>query len=115
MGYNPNSVNATQLPFSPASPGIQILCQLKPGWSLSQITVAIEVPFDDPAATISVGTSADPSRFFGSGDADLGVVGQYESSWVYGITAVEYMILTVNPGTSTTGTAMLYYQLRASP
>ena len=112
MGFNPNSVNGSHLAFTFASPVSQVICRLQPGFTISEITVAIDVPFDDPSAVISVGTSANPSLFLGPEDSDLGVTGQYASSLVYMMVVSDYLILTINASASTMGAGVLYYQLR---
>jgi len=64
--------------------------------------------FDDPAATVSVGTVANPNIYMAPADSDPSVAGAvYESCPVEELTAPEELTLTISPGTSTQGQGFL--------
>jgi hypothetical protein len=97
--------------FAFDSPSPRILCVIGQGNIVGPLTLVVIEAFDDPQATLTVGTSADPSAFLGPGDSDLTTLGQYASGTLHAILASDYLMLFVDPKTSTRGSGILYYQL----
>lgn len=97
-------VDAADFDFATASP--LILRALIPTDILNRVGLVIEVPFNDPAARIQIGTSANPSLLL---DISAAVVAHYEcSDFVTGTT--DFLQLTIT-GSSTAGSGFLLFKL----
>lgn len=101
-----------ETPFSFSSASPIVLAQLHPGNVMTRAVIVIDTPFDDPAATVLLGTTTDPSLYLGASDSDPGVSGQYGSEQVIDFGLPDYLILTVQPNASSQGVGRLYYEMR---
>jgi len=91
--------------FDSASP--LVVLPLAAGAVVLDVMLQIITPFDDPAATLTLGTAADASRFLGSGDNLPGQAGGYGDDLPQYFTASETMRLFISPGSSTQGTGKI--------
>lgn len=101
-----------EAPFSFASASPIVVAQVLPGNVVTRAVIVIETPFDDPAASVLLGTTTDPSLYFNASDSDPSVSGQYGSEQVLNVVLPDYLILTVQPSASSQGAGRLYYEMR---
>ena len=102
-----------KLSFDFATTSPAILQALAAGNVIDRVAVLIQVPFDDPAATLRVGTSADLGLVFSQTDVDLTVAGTYDDSELFPFTIADLLLLTLNPAGSTRGSGLLIYKMRS--
>ena len=103
----PNSV-----PFTYATPSPAIMVNLAPGNVIDVVEVTITTPFNDPAASISVGTVATPGLLLPPiSPVTLGTFGNDEN---FKVAIPEILRLTINPGASTQGAGYLLYLIRTA-
>jgi hypothetical protein len=98
-----------QVPFSFATATPLVLQSLAAGALVFTGAVLVTSPFD-AGATLSFGTSADPSAVLGPSDSDLTRVEQYESDLMVPIGLADVLLLTLSPGL-TQGEGILFYRL----
>jgi hypothetical protein len=98
--------------FNTASP--LILVPVFAGGIMARAQIQITTAFNDPAATLLVGTSANPSLVMTAADSVPSVVNSYDVSTMVTFPGpgADKLQLTINPGTSTQGAGILYYELR---
>ncbi len=94
--------------FSSSSP--MILGAVPAGYLFDRSSVLIETAFDDPSATVSFGTSADPGLLLRSADIRAFLQGQYDSEAIAVLDVGDVLLLTVQPGVSTQGSGLLLYR-----
>lgn len=99
--------------FNTASP--LILVPVSSGGIIARAQIQITTLFDDPTATILLGTAANPSLVMGAGDSNPHVVAAYDYSTMVSFAAVDILQLTINPAISMQGAGTLYYELRVDP
>lgn len=104
--------NARSVEFSPASPATQSLQALAVGQLLSDIRVIVETPFNDGAAFVKLGTSANSSAFMASSDSALATAGQFDNNRVYSIDTPDYLVMTVSHAAATSGSAYIFYRIQ---
>jgi hypothetical protein len=100
--------------FNTASP--IILVPVFIGGIMARAQIQITTAFNDPTATLLLGTSANPSFVMGPADSDPGVVDSYDQSTMMTFPGPgpDKLQLTINPGASTQGAGILYYELRVA-
>ena len=74
---------------------------------VSEINIVITVPFDDPNATLEVGTVANLTQLVNANDVLTEVAGTYVTMPGQIYLSDTHVIMTINPGISTTGAGML--------
>jgi len=89
-----------------------VLQAITAGQLLDRAALLVEVPFDDPAATVSMGTTTDPGSVFNDSDVDLGLSGQYENRILTLFPVNDFLIFSVSPGSSTRGSGILLYKVQ---
>ena len=107
-----NLVQVTQ-PFT-FSDGVLPLQSVLAGDQISRVCVIIQTPFNDPLASITVGTTGNPSLLMSAGDNFPAFSNQYNTSEVTIFSLPDTMQLTINAGTSTQGSGILLYHFRAA-
>jgi hypothetical protein len=105
--------NVGKVSFTYATVSPMILQALAPGSVIDRAAILIETPFNGVGATIELGTAASPGLVFAVGEVDLGKVGTYDDSELFPTVVAELLILTITPGTSTQGSAILVYKVRS--
>ncbi len=98
--------------FNTASP--LILVPVFAGGINARAQIQITTAFNDVAATLLLGTSANPSLVMNATDSVPSVVDSYDQSTMVTFPGPgpDKLQLTINPGTSTQGAGILYYELR---
>jgi hypothetical protein len=75
--------------------------------------IIVETPFNDPAASVQLGTVAAPGNVFGPGETSLAEAGaQYNTQAKVKVTLAEVLRLTINPGVSTQGSGTVLFSVR---
>jgi hypothetical protein len=106
---NQSNVVEQRVPFTFIS-GSLVLQQVFPGDIIDSAWVLIDTPFDDPAASILLGTTLAPGLIFGLGDVTSSVVDQYANQAVTEFALTEFLVLTISPGASTQGSGRVIYR-----
>ena len=102
-----------QVAFDFNTPSPVLLQAVSSGLVLNRCTIIIVTPFDDPTASIEVGTSADPSLIFAPGEVAAGFTGNtFGNSTLYPFTTNDFLLLTLSPGASTQGSGILLYKAK---
>lgn len=96
--------------FTTGSP--LVLQAVTAGQVITRAVVTVETAFNDPSASMTLGTTTDPSEIFGASDIDTNVENQYETDLLTTFTIPDFLILTVSPGSSTQGAGTLFYWLQ---
>ena len=110
MSYKANALGLSAQPFTFATPSPLVLGTLPAGSVVVRVVVDIEVAFDDPAATLQVGTLAAPGLFLGTTDIVPQSANQYSTEMVTPTAA--QVQLTIAPGASTQGSGTVYYETK---
>lgn len=87
--------------FDSASP--IVLCSMGLGDVVVQVIVEVAVAFNDPNPLITVGSSSAPTDLVDGSGVDLTTPGQYTSTVLSSGTSTDDVVITLSPGTSTTG------------
>ena len=90
------------------------LRQVFVGEAIENARIVIQTPFDDPRATLEVGTTETPGLLFGVPDVSLQTPGQYISQAEFEFGSGDYLMLIVNPGLSTQGSGVVLYDYRGA-
>lgn len=101
-----------KVPFT-FSGGTMLLQALVPGNLLDRAAILIETPFDDPAASVTLGTSTLPGLVFAPGDVDVTFPATYDDSALFPFNIPDLLVLSIHPGSSTQGSGILLYKLRS--
>lgn len=100
--------------FSFASPSPVVLGAVAPGQVLARAAVLVATPFDDPAATLELGTSAAPGLVFAAGEVDVRAAnGTFDNDGLRPFGAPDVLLLTISPHASTQGDGIVLYQVAA--
>lgn len=97
--------------FDFSGPSQIVLAQLDANDVVNRADILVLVPFDDPAATVQLGTPADPGLILDTSDVILSNTGQYQNMGLSYSSTPDLLILTVNSGVSVQGAALLYYAI----
>lgn len=95
--------------FNTASP--LALSALIAGAKIVRAAIVISTPFDDGAATLSLGTPGSPALVLGPSDSLPGTAGQYETDLITTIGAADTLQLAISPGTSTQGAGFVFFEI----
>ncbi len=82
--------------------------------SLRDVRMLVDVAFDDPAATATIGQIPAPTNVLSAAENDLTTVGEYANPGIVVANTGgtnEGFYLFVTPGTSTQGHGRLYYTI----
>lgn len=96
--------------FATSSPAF--LFNLSAGDEIVEARVVVSTAFDDPAATLRMGTVADPDLIFATGESDPTTVGQSICLVAHELSLTEILRLLISPGTSTTGAGHVLFRIR---
>jgi hypothetical protein len=105
------AVEVLRAPFTFASGSI-IVQVVEAGSFLDGAILVIDVPFDDPAATIKVGTTTLDSVVFGVTDNAPFAANQYANQEMTSFPIDDILQLIVSPAGSTQGSGTLLYRYR---
>jgi hypothetical protein len=101
------------IPFTFSTVSPLTLCPgLAAGDIIEEVEIVVTTAFDDPAATISVGTPASPSALFAPGDIDLSVVQEWGTDENLEIAVPDSLIMTISPAAASVGSGYAYVRLR---
>jgi hypothetical protein len=102
-----------QVAFDFSTPSPLLLQTVAPGLVLNRCAIVIVTPFDDPAASLEVGTSTDPALVFAPGEVVPDSAGNtFNNSGLYPFDANDFLLLTLSPRASTQGSGILLYKAR---
>lgn len=74
---------------------------------VSQVDVIVTTPFNDPNSTLSMGTVANTNLLLNSNDSKPNIAGTYAAMPGQLFLSNTWAVLTINPGSSTTGSGMI--------
>jgi hypothetical protein len=74
---------------------------------VSEVNIVINIPFNDPTATVEVGTVANLTQLVTANDVTTNIAGTYVTMPGTIYLSDTHIILTINPGSSSTGNGML--------
>jgi hypothetical protein len=112
-GSGTDSETVGQVAFDFNTPSPILLQTVAPGIVLNRCAVIIVTPFDDPSASIQVGTTTNPSLVFAQGEVVPWSNGNtFNNSGLYPFVANDFLLLTLSPGASTQGSGILLYKAR---
>jgi hypothetical protein len=106
----PGTEIASTVAFS-FTTGTLVLGAIAAGARFTRAAVVIDVAFDDPGASIQLGTSASPGLLLDVGSSRPSNPGQYDSDALVVVPAPDVLVLTVSAGTSTHGVGLLLYKV----
>lgn len=95
--------------FNTASP--LVLAALPAGAKVVRAAIVISTPFDDAAATLSLGTPGSPALVLGPSDSRPSVAGQYETDLIATFAAADTLQLVISPGASTQGAGFVFFDI----
>jgi hypothetical protein len=108
---SPSGGNAVVVPFTYSS-GTLVLQATAMGQVLTRAVVVVTAPFNDPSATLVLGTTTDPGLIFEAGDVDASLPLQTDGDAIFSFTTTDFLLLTIEPGASTVGAGSLYYWIQ---
>ena len=115
QGIDPNAVglvSVQQVPFDHASPSLTVLAPVTSVSILLHAVVFVTEAFNGPGASLSLGTSADPTKALAPGDVTMSEVGTYDALHCSALfTSSDFLLLTLNSAGSTQGKGLLVYEL----
>jgi len=103
---------ALKAPFTYTTASPFLIQAVTAGQLITRATLVLTQSFNDPAATIGLGTTADPNLIFAPGDVDADTTSQYDNEGLVVFPSNDYFILTLSPGASTQGAGVLYYWIQ---
>lgn len=106
-GEKGESANYTKIPFSFISDQQLFLLPAVIGDCLLDVRLIIDEAFDDPSATLSIGTVLEPERFIAEEDNDPTEECDFNSRKFHTFTMNESIRLFMNPGTSSQGSGYI--------
>ena len=96
------------MPFTFSSPSPVVVGPLSAGEYVMQTRVFLDTAFDDPAATIAVGTALAPNDLFAPSDIPLTETGTFVSDMTYGPSGSTNVTVTISPAASTVGSGVVF-------
>lgn len=102
------------VPFSFVDVSPVIVTSLKASNIVRDAEIVIETGFDDPLATLSLGTAASPGAILSSDKIVPSVICTFATDENYIAAVDETVILTLSPGTSSAGSGYILIHVRRS-
>ena len=87
--------------FSSVSPFV--IAPLLVGQTIEEAEIKIQIPFNDPASTLQLGTPATPGLLFSTSEVDPTIVAQFGTDENVPIPVAQTLQLLINAGVSTQG------------
>jgi hypothetical protein len=94
---------ATVFEFTPATPPVVLFGSVSAGTIFSSASVLIDTAFNDPSATLELGTTLNPALLLAPGDSRLPVDNTYATELLVVIDAPDVLQLRLSLGASTLG------------
>jgi len=93
-----------------------LLWSLGVGESIRNIAISIEDAFNDPFASVSIGTEADPELLMKKSECVVQVAGEYRAEETYLVASGKMQIYVfIEPKDSTSGIARLFFEVATGP
>lgn len=96
--------------FTPATAPVVPLGGIPAGAIFSQASILIVDPFDDPAASATLGIPTDLALLLGPADSRLGLAGTYSNEALLVVDAPAMLLLSLSLGTSTVGRGYVFFR-----
>jgi hypothetical protein len=80
------------------------------GTTFSSASVLIEAPFNDPMATLELGTTASPALLLAPSDSKLSTINTYVTNLLVVTDAPDVLQLKLSLGTSTLGRGFIFFR-----
>jgi len=89
-----------------------VITTLLPGQLIDFAEIKIFTPFDDPSATLQLGTPSSPGLVFGVNETDPSLVAQFGSEDNHEILVAQTLQLLIVPGMSTQGQGTYHVRVK---
>lgn len=96
-----------KVPFQYNNPSPKNVAIVPANAVVSQVDVIVTIPFNDANATLSLGTVANTSLLLNTTDSKPNIAGTYAAMPGQLFVSDTWAVLTINPGSSTTGSGMI--------
>lgn len=107
-----SEVDYAEVPFTFATASPLDVTPILASDVIDRIGIVISTAFDDPSATLRLGTVGSPGFFLDTNQNDATTVGQYESDLITASPGTTTVRLTIQPLASTQGAGLVIYKLR---
>lgn len=108
----PGGETVAVVPFTYATPSPLLLLAFLPGAFANRAAIVVTTPFNDPAATLQVGTAAAPGLLLASADSLPDQADQYENDVVVQLLGGGPLQLAIAPGASTQGAGLVLVKVK---
>jgi hypothetical protein len=105
-----SGVSGVAVLFAFNTPSPLVLGALAAGARIVRAAIVVSTPFDDNAATLSLGTPGSPALVLATTDNRPSVASQYETDLITTIGAPDTLQLTISPGASTQGGGFVFFE-----
>ena len=100
------------VPFTFATPSPLVLAAIAPADVVTRAAIQISQTFDDPAATLTLGTALQPSLLLAANQNLPGALGQYETDELTSSALAGSLELAIAPGASTQGAGRVLLKIK---
>lgn len=107
-GAGPEAEEIHTYAFSYTTPSPATVFTIPASGRILSVGIQITTAFDDLSATLSVGDGGNTSRLMSASQNIPSEIGESESHIGYQYVASTPILLTINPGTSTQGSGVVY-------
>lgn len=101
---------AVSFKFTPLTPTTTIFGAVFAGTTFNAASVLVETSFDDPSATLMLGTSANSSLLLAAADSKLSRAGSYMAEPIVVIDTGDVLSLHLALGASTVGEGYVFFR-----
>lgn len=99
------------IPFTFSESTPLTVCPVLPSAFIMHTRVFVLEAFDDTGTTIEVGVTGQPADLLADSDVDPTTSGTYISDATYAVSGPTNVILTIDPGTSSTGAGVVFVSI----
>lgn len=107
-------VKCEKVPFTYNTPSPLTVIAVTSADAIIDTELVIETAFDDPAATLQLGTFADIDLILPTNHNNPTQVGSYGTQCNFYFTVPDSIILTISPGTSTQGSGYILLLMKTT-
>lgn len=108
MAYRPNALGVIEVPFTFSSGSPLKITNVTLGDVVMRASIVIKTPFSDSAARLTLGTVGTPTLFMAASDSVPSIANEYQIDDSIDIAVSDIVILTISPGSSVSGSGIVY-------